>query len=1078
MPSQATIFQVVRSKYSFGLNTATREVILLDAIIRFSLRNRLVVIACTLLTFGFGITVAQNLPIDVLPDITKPTVTIMTEAHGMAPEEVESRVTFPLEAVLNGLPNVDRIRSQSGIGLSAIYVEFQWGSDIYRNRQLVQERLTLAKERLPKDVTPIMGPVASLMGQIQQIALYSKNGQTNPMQLRDLAEWTLRPRLLGIPGVAQVISIGGGLKQYQILLSAEKLNQQQISIDQVDRTLSQVSQNTTGGFLDRGSQELLVRHIGIVETLDDLKKTLVGLHFGRPVLVEDVATVVEAPRLKRGDGSFNGSPSVVMTIQKAPGTDTVTITRDVERAVKEIAPTLSPDIVINTDVFKQADFIERSIRGIQGKMLVGSIFVFLVLFVFLANFRMSLVTLIAIPISFCVTAIVFKVLGLTVNTMTLGGLAIAIGELVDDSIVDVENVDRRLRENNQKGARGQARTPFLKTIFDASSEIRNSIVLATIIIALVFLPLFNLEGIEGRLFTPLAVSYLTALVASLLVALTITPVLCSFLLNSRLPTITSSHETRFVQWLKQLDQRILNWALDRPSLILSAAGFLFLVSLALIPWMGRNFLPQFNEGTAMVSVIAPAGVSLNESNRIGGLAETTILKTPEVKSVSRRTGRAELDEHAMSINVSEIDVDFKTEGRARPLVLNEIRDSIARDIPGVSVNIGQPLGHLIDHMLSGVNAAIAIKLFGSDLQVLREKGAEIRAALNDTEGLVDLRIENQGRIPQLKIRVLREEAAKFGMSPGEVTTLLEGAYNGQTVAQVLEGTRLYDIYYRFDDDSRSSQQKMEKTVLKTMPDGRKVLLEQVADVYEASGPGEILREAGGRRIVISANASKRDLASLIQEIRTRIETKVSLPPGYYVSYGGQFQSQESATRKLLIFGFLSLLGVAAVLFYHFSSSAITIQIMATIPLAFIGGLYLLFAVDRTITVASLVGFITLCGIASRNSIMMISHYLHLMKFEGESFGRAMIIRGSQERLAPVLMTASVAGLALFPLVFAQGQPGSEILHPVAVVIVGGLFSSTLLDLIVTPTLFYRFGKKSAEDYAKNSRHIDPLERTT
>lgn len=1049
---------------------------MLDGIIRFSLRNRLLVLALTVLIVSFGANSVLNLPIDVLPDITKPTVTIMTESHGMAPEEVETRVTFPIESFLNGVPGVDRIRSQSGVGLSAIYVEFQWGTDIYRNRQLIQERLSLAKERLPENITPVMGPVSSLMGQIQQIAVYSKNGKTDPMALRDLAEWVLRPRLMTIQGVAQVISIGGGLKQYQILLSAEKLNQFQISLDQVDKTLSQVSQNTTGGYLEKGEQELLVRHIGVVETIDDLKKTLIGLHFGRPILVENVATVVEGPRLKRGDGSFNGSPAVIMTIQKAPGADTVHLTNQVEDAIKELQPSLPEDIVINTDVFKQANFIKASISGIQSKLQFGSVLVFAILLLFLASLRMSLITLIAIPVSFLVTAIVFKILGLSVNTMTLGGLAIAIGELVDDSIVDVENVDRRLLENSAR----PTPLPFLRVIYESSSEIRNSIVLATAIIALVFLPLFNLDGLEGRLFTPLAISYLTALTASLIVALTLTPVLCSYLLKHgpkhgiTKEDLKTSHDTKFVTWLKSIDRKIVNFAMDHSNLVLGVAIALLIGSLSLIPFMGRDFLPQFNEGTAMVSVIAPPGISLKEANHVGTEAEKLILQSPEVKSVSRRTGRAELDEHAMSVNVSEIDVDFKTEGRPRPVVLNEIRERILKEIPGAGVNVGQPLGHLIDHMLSGVNAAIAIKIFGSDLQTLREKASELRDAIDGTPGLVDLRIESQGRIPQLKIRVLREEAARFGLSAGEVTKLLEGAYNGEIVAQVLEETRLYDIYYRFDDDSRSTEEKMRATVLKTMPDGRKVTLEQVADIYEASGPNEIFREQGQRRIIISANASGRDLVSLVNEIKSKVESKVKLPEGYYVVYGGQFQSQESASRKLLLFGALSILGIAALLYHHFGSSAIMLQVMATLPLAFIGGLILLFFTDRTITVASLVGFITLSGIASRNAIMMIDHYLHLMKFEGEKFSREMILRGSQERLAPVLMTAMVASLALLPLVFAKGQPGSEILHPVAVVIVGGLVTSTLLDIVVTPALFFRFGRKSSENYVQKTQ-TDPLE---
>ncbi|WP_415063055.1 efflux RND transporter permease subunit [Bdellovibrio sp.] len=1035
---------------------------MLNAIIRYALNHRLLVVVITAFIIVYGAMAIRDLPVDVFPDVTKPTVTIMTESHGMAPEEVETRVTFPIESFLNGLPGVERIRSQSGIGLSAIYVEFEWGTDIYRNRQLVQEKLNLAKERLPRNVEPVMGPIGSLMGQIQQIAVTSESKDVGPMELRTLAEWVLRPRLMTIPGVAQVISIGGGLKQYQIQVSAEKLNRFQLSIDQIDKELAKISQNTTGGFLEKDSQEFLVRNIGIIESIDDIKDTLIGLHFGRPVFVKDIAEVKEAPRLKRGDGSFNGKPSVVMTIQKQPGADTIRMTRAIEKAIEEVKPSLPQGVIVNPNVFKQADFIESSISGIKGKLKFGTVLVFIILFIFLANLRMSVITLTAIPVSFLVTAIVFKFFGLSVNTMTLGGLAIAIGELVDDSIVDVENVFRRLRENAQLATP----RPFLRVIYEASSEIRNSIVLATVIIALVFLPLFNLTGLEGRLFAPLGVAYITSLIASLVVSLTLTPVLCSYFLKGKLQ---EHHDTRFVVWLKNLDRKVLEWSLPRANIVLGGSIVLFVISVALVPLMGRDFLPKFNEGTAVISVIAPPGISLTESGHLGKKAEEIILSVSDVKSVSRRTGRAELDEHAMGVNVSEIDVDFHPNSRPRELVLNEIRDKLKESLPEAGVNAGQPIAHLIDHMLSGVSAAIAIKIFGPDLTTLREKAMDLEAAIKGTPGLVDLKIESQGLIPQVKIHVLRDDAARYGLNPGEITTLLEAAFNGETVAEVIDDTKIYDVFFQFDESSRASIEKMQKTVLKIMPDGRKVLLEQVADVYESTGPNEINRENGQRRIVISANVSGRDLGSLIEEIQKRVSEKVSLPEGYYVVYGGQFESQKSATQKILIFSIISILGIALVLWSHFHSKTIAAQIMVTIPLAFIGGIILLFFTDRSLTVASLVGFITLCGMASRNSIMMISHYLHLMKYEGEKFSKEMIIRGSQERLIPVMMTAFVAALALLPLVFAKGQPGSEILHPVAVVIVGGLISSTLLDIIVTPALFYRIGKQSAENYIDDTK---------
>ncbi len=1040
---------------------------MLNSVIKFALNHRLFVVASTAFLVVYGSIAVRQLPIDVFPDITKPTVTIMTESHGMAPEEVETRVTLPIENYLNGLPGVERVRSQSGIGLSAIYVEFAWGTDIYRNRQLVQEKLNLAKERLPKDIAPIMGPVGSLMGQIQQIAVTTESNEIDPMELRSLAEWVLRPRLMTIPGISQVISIGGGLKQYQILVSAEKLNRFQLSIEQVDKELAQISQNTTGGFLEKDKQEFLVRNIGVVDGVEDIRKTLVGLHFGRPVLIGDIAEVKVAPRLKRGDGSFNGKPSVVMTIQKQPGADTVLITKSIEEALDEIRPSLPKGIIVNPHVFKQADFIEASIDGIIGKLQFGTVLVFIILLIFLAHLRMSVITLTAIPVSFLFTAIVFKIFGLTVNTMTLGGLAIAIGELVDDSIVDVENVFRRLRENSIS----EKPKSILKVIYEASSEVRNSIVLATVIIALVFLPLFNLSGLEGRLFAPLGIAYLTALIASLVVSLTLTPVLCSYFLRGKL----SEHkDTRFVVILKKLDRQILDWVLPRSSKVLWSSLFLFMFSVLLIPFMGRDFLPKFNEGTAMIAVVAKPGISLTESNKIGSRAEAIMLSTPEVKSVSRRTGRAEMDEHAAGVNVSEIDVDFNQNGRPREIVLNEIRTKLKEKIPEAGVNVGQPISHLIDHMLSGVSAAVAIKIFGPDLTTLRQKSIELQEAIQDTSGLVDLRIEQQGLIPQVKIKVLREEAAQYGLSSGEITKLLEAAFNGEALAQVMEGSRLYEVFFQYDQGSRASIESMENTVLKVMPDGRKVFLKDVADVYETSGPNEINRENSQRRIVISANVSGRDLGSLVTEIQDRVKKSVQFPEGYYVVYGGQFESQQAATRKILMFGILSIFGIALVLYSHFKSKTLVAQIMATIPLAFIGGIVLLFLTDRSITVASLVGFITLCGVASRNGIMMISHYLHLMKYEGENFSREMIIRGSQERLVPVMMTAFVASLALLPLVFAGGQPGSEVLHPVAVVIVGGLLSSTILDVIVTPSLFYRFGQKSAEKYIQSEHQQEKV----
>lgn len=1028
---------------------------MLNRIIRLALTQRVLVLAGAAFILIFGIFTVRDLPIDVFPDLNRPTVTILTEAHGMAPEEVETLVTLPLESHLNGIPGVDRVRSQTGIGLSVVYVEFDWGTDIYRNRQLVAEKISLAREKLPKDAVPIMGPITSIMGQIQMIALSAETGSSvSPIELRTIAEWTLRPRLLTISGVSQVISIGGGLKQYQILVSAEKLNSFQLSIHQMDEELRQISQNTTGGFLDKDNQEYLVRNIGVVNSIEDIENTVVGMHFGRPVLLKEVAQVVEGPRVKRGDGSFNGKPAVIISIQKQPDGDTVKITRAVNQAIQELKTSLPPGVLVNPDVFKQSDFIESSIQGIQNKLKLGTVLVFVILFLFLANLRMSVITLTAIPLSFLVTAVVFRIFDLSVNTMTLGGLAIAIGELVDDSIVDVENVFRRLRENAKLAQPKHA----LKVIYEASSEVRNSIVLATVIIALVFIPLLNLGGLEGRLFTPLAFSYLTALVASLFISLTVTPVLCSYLFKKE--SLVAHEDTRLVAWLKNLDRKILDWALPRPKQVVGIAVGLFVVATSLFFLMGRDFLPKFNEGTAMISVAAPASVSLAESNRIGREAEEIILKTPEVKSVARRTGRAELDEHAEGVNMSEIDVDFKEDGRSREVVLNEIRAGLEK-IPNVLINLGQPISHRIDHMMSGVPSQIAIKIFGNDLDILREKAYEVHTAIKDISGLVDVKVEQQTPVPQAKIHILREKAARFGLSAGEVTHLLEAAFNGDVVAQIVEDQKIFDVFFKFDDASRSTLEAMSKTILKVMPDGSRVRVDQVADIYETQGPNQIIREGGQRRIVISANTNVKNLAGIVEKIKEKVSSGVQLPSGYYVVYGGQFESQQSASRKIFIFGLVSLIAIALILLMHFRAKWIVGQIMLTIPFAFVGGVFLLFLTDRTLSVASLVGFVTLCGVASRNGIMMISHYLHLMKHEGEAFTREMVIRGSQERLVPVLMTALTASLALLPLVFAFGQPGSEILHPVAVVVVGGLLSSTLLDIFVTPTVFFNFGKNAA-----------------
>ena len=808
---------------------------MLDRIIKFSLSYRLLVIGFAALVVFYGSWLATRLPVDVFPDLNRPTVTVMTEATGLAPEEVETLVTFPLETALNGLPGVERVRSNSGVGLSIVYIEFAWGTDIFKNRQLVQEKLSIAKEKLPKSVVPIMGPISSIMGEIQLIGLTSQDTEMKAMDLRTIADWTIRPRLLSIPGIAQVISIGGGVRQYQILLSAEKIQKLQLSIEDIETNLSKVSLNSTGGFINIEKNESLIRIIGAIRNKEEILNSVVGFHLGRPVVVREVAEVREAPQTMRGEASINGQSGVIISVQKQPGASTLDLTIEIEKALEELKTSLPAKVELNGNLFKQSHFIESSIENVKEALRDGIFLVLIVLFLFLMNFRTTLITMTAIPLSFVLTAVVFHFFGLSVNTMTLGGLAIAIGELVDDAIVDVENVFRRLREN--KLSANPKNT--LRVIYEASSEVRNSIVIATIIVCLVFIPLFTLGGIEGRLFVPLGVAYIVSLLASMVVSLTVTPVLCSYLLNK--DSLLDHKDGKLITTLKKWDYNFLNKVIVYPKLVLGLVSALFFVSLILATQMGRDFLPKFNEGTATISMMAQPGISLDESNKLGFEAEKLILQTPEVKSVSRRTGRAEQDEHAEGVHSSEIDVDFKESGRPRQIVLEEIRKNLAA-IENVFINIGQPISHRLDHLLSGVRAQIAIKIFGPDLTVLRSKSAEIFKALEGTQGLTDLQVEQQVLIPQVKIQLLRDEALKYGIVVGELSKLMEKALQGEIIGQILEDQKSIDLMMRFDEKSRSDLELIKSTAIKTMPDGTKITVEKVADVYESTGPNIINRE--------------------------------------------------------------------------------------------------------------------------------------------------------------------------------------------------------------------------------------------
>ncbi len=1023
-----------------------------DRIIGFSLTHRLFVLAFALVLTVYGAVTLTRLPVDVFPDLNRPTVTIMTEASGLAPEEVETLVTRPIETAMNGAPGVSRVRSTSGVGLSIVYVEFGWRTEIYRNRQLVAERLATTKDLLPQGITPTMGPVTSIMGEIMLVGMRSENGATSPMDVRTQADWLVRPRLLSIPGIAQVIPIGGQVKQYQVLVSPSRLSAFNLSYDDLAKALTGFARNTTGGFLEQRTSEFLIRNLGQTTSIEDLKDTVVSWRNGAAVTVGQVADVRFGPGIKRGDASVNAAPAVILAVQKQPGADTVALTREVEKALDELKRGLPADVRADHILFKQADFIERAIDNVVDALRDGAVLVTIVLFAFLMNMRTTLISLTAIPLSIVVTALVFQQMGLSINTMTLGGLAVAIGELVDDAVVDVENILRRLRENGQKAVPD----PVMAVIRAASSEVRNSIVYATIIVVLVFLPLFALSGIEGRLFTPLGIAYVVSILASLLVSLTVTPALSYYLLPKA--KAVAHGDSRLVRKLKGWDARLLHWSFANPRKVVMSAAVLVALAAASVPFLGRAFLPAFNEGTVTISLMLPPGSSLSESNRIGTIAETLLLQVPEVISTGRRTGRAELDEHAEGVHSSEIDVDLRPSQRSRQEILGDMRSQLAR-IPGVVTNIGQPISHRLDHLLSGVRAEIAIKIFGDDLDTLRGLAEDARIRMGKAAGIADLQVEKQVLIPQLQLRLDRAEARKYGLTLDQLTETLEAALNGKTVSQVRDGQRTFDVVLRLAEDWRSHTADFRQILVDT-PAG-KVPLSLLAEVVETKGPNIINRDNMQRRIVVQANSQGRDMAAIIAEIQQTLGA-MAMPQGYYITYEGQFKSQQDASRLIALLAVLSLAGIFVVLYSHFKSAKLAAIIMGNIPMALVGSVAAIWLTDQTLSVASLVGFITLTGIAARNGIMKVSHYLHLVRHEGEIFGPTMVIRGSLERLTPVLMTALVAALALIPLVLAGGEPGKEILHPIAVVIFGGLMSSTILDTIVTPVVFLTVARSAVE----------------
>ncbi|MEH2514932.1 HME family heavy-metal exporter [Bradyrhizobium sp. AZCC 1610] len=1011
-----------------------------------SLRNRFLVLAMAGILVLLGAYTARQLPVDVFPDLNRPTVTIMTESEGYAPPEVEQLVSFPIETQMNGVPGVSRVRSVSGIGLSIVYVEFDWGTDIFRNRQLVAERLAQVQSQLPLNVTPQIGPISSIMGQILLIAVTSKTA--SPMEVREIADFTIRPRLLAIPGVAQVIPIGGEVRQYRIAPLPSALRALGVSYEQMEQALRQFGTNTGGGFTDQNAREFLIRNIGRTTSLEDLRNIVVTTIEGRPILLRQVANVEFAPKVKRGDAGYMGKPAVVVSVEKQPNVDTVKLTQQITQTLAELEPSLPSGVKANEIIFRQASFIENSIQNVERVLLEAALVVAAILFAFLLNWRTTAISLTAIPVSILTTAIIFKLLGLSINTMTLGGLAIAIGELVDDAVVDVENIFRRLRENREQGS---PRSVF-DVVVSASNEVRSGIVYATMIIVLVFVPLFALSGIEGRLFAPLGHAYIISILASLFVSITLTPVMAYYLLPGM--KRLAQQESWLVRKLKSVNHAALGFAFAHKGLLLGVTALAVLGAGAGALGLKRAFLPAFNEGTFTINIAFNPGVSLSESTRVGSIAERLLLDVPEVISVGRRTGRAELDEHAEGIHSSDLEVDLKRSQRPKPEIVADIRSRLS--VLPLSVNVGQPISHRLDHLLSGVRAELALKLFGDDLDTLRNSAEELRLRLSKIEGIQDLQVEKQVRIPQLEIRVDYTRAALYGVQPGAVTDQLSRLSSGRVISRVVDGYKRYDVVMRLPDRLRTTE-KLGDLLIKT-PSGW-IPARQIADVKETDGPNQILRENGRRRIVILANSDgKTDMAEIVRRIRAELDA-ASLPQGVTTSLEGTFQAQEEASRRIGILSVVSLALIFAILYSRYRSAVLAAIIMGGVPLALIGSVAALALTDQPLSVASMVGFITLAGIATRNGILKISHYINLALREQMEFGPALVIRGSLERMTPVLMTALSAGLALLPLLIAVDEPGKEILHPVAVTIFGGLVSATLLDALITPVLFLMFGRK-------------------
>jgi CzcA family heavy metal efflux pump len=1027
---------------------------MLDNIIKFSLKNKLLVLVTAGVVMLGGLYVAPNMDVDVFPDLTAPTVVVMTDAHGMAAEEVERLVTFPIETAVNGATDVRRVRSSSSLGFSFVWVEFDWGTDIYQARQIVSEKLVTVANEMPIGVSPpVLAPQSSVMGEILFIGMQADS--TSMMDLRTFAEWNVKPVLLATGGVSQVTIIGGDYKQYKVLADPQKMKYYGVSLNELAETCAGISQNSTGGVVRQYGNEYTVRGVARTSNIEELGNSFIKQINGAPIRVNDVAEVIIGSAVKQGYASQNATPAIILSVSKQPNVNTLKLTENIEANLAELEKTLPPDVNLDTKIFRQADFIEKSVGNVQKALVEGAVFVVIILFLFLGSFRTTIISVVSIPLSLLVAILVFKLMGITINTMSLGGMTIAIGSLVDDAIIDVENVYKRLRQNHQKPK--EKRKSAFKVVFEASKEIRASILNATLIIIVAFMPLFFLSGMEGRMLKPLGIAYIVSLFASLIVALTVTPQLCKILLSTEKYLSRKQKEAWLTRKLNAGYSKSLSWILNHKTVAIATTLGLFVAALLTLTTMGRSFLPEFNEGALTISAISKPGISLEESNKLGNLIEEELLKIPEVSTTARRTGRGELDEHSQTTNSAEIDVNYELDKRENEAFLADVRQTLA-SIPGIAATVGQPLGHRIDHMLSGTRANIAIKLFGTDLNKMFNLGNRIKNSITGIEGLVDVNVEQQVEIPQIQLRAKRNMLASYGIPVSRFNSYVDAAFAGEKVADIYEGQKSFDLIVRLNKDYTESMEGIKNALIETA-DGKKVPLNQVAEIVSASGPSSISRENVQRKIVVSANVSGRDLLSVVNEIKEQINANIELPEGYRIQYGGQFESEARASQTLLLAFIVAIMLIFLILFQEFRDAKLSGIILLNLPLALIGGVFTIFFTTGIISIPVIIGFITLFGIATRNGILLVSNYNHLQS-KGIS-PRETIIKGSVDRLNPILMTALTAALALIPLAFNGDATGNEIQSPMAKVILGGLLTSTLLNIYIVPIVYSFYLKKKS-----------------